>query len=141
MQFTKILCTLVAGACYGTSSPAPDGNCSSASDNIALIQRQASVQAHAADPSPKLTSVESASASWIRSNNGRVRLAHWVTNIDCGAWLNFMLLAIQHTHNIVYGMILFTSRFQFNARLTHTRLVKAVLGPPRGHPILVMLWC
>ena len=44
MQFTKILCTLVAGACYGTSSPAPDGNCSSASDNIVLIQRQASVQ-------------------------------------------------------------------------------------------------
>jgi len=67
MQFTKILCTLVAGACYGTSSPAPDGNCSSASDNIALIQRQASVQAHSADPSPELTNVESASAQSITS--------------------------------------------------------------------------
>ena len=77
MQFTKILYTLVAGACYGTSSPAPDGNCSSASDNIALIQRQASVQAHSADPSPELTlgsgttseltNVESASAQSITS--------------------------------------------------------------------------
>jgi len=70
MQFTNILWTLIAGAWYGTSSPAPDGNCSSASDNIALIQRQASVQAHAADPSPKLTSVESAGALWISANNG-----------------------------------------------------------------------
>jgi len=77
MQFTKILCTLVAVACYGTSSPAPDGNCSSASDNIALIQRQASVQAHSADPSPELTlgsgttseltNVESASAQTLGS--------------------------------------------------------------------------
>ena len=67
MQFTKILCTLVVGACYGTSSPAPDGNCSSASDNIALIQRQASVQAHSADPSSELTNVESASAQSITS--------------------------------------------------------------------------
>ena len=72
MQFTKILCTLVAGACYGTSSPAPDGNCSSASENIALIQRQASVQAHAADPSPELTSVEGNPATWIFATEG-----HW----------------------------------------------------------------
>ena len=63
MQFTNILWTLIAGAWYGTSSPAPDGNCSSASDNIALIQRQASVQAHAADPSPELTSVKGATAT------------------------------------------------------------------------------
>ena len=36
----------------------------------------------------------------------------------------------------------FWTRFgaQFNARLTHTLLDKALPGPPRDHPFLVTLW-